>query len=118
MKFFCLMLPVLAAALSFSIPAFAQKPIAAYVVVSFKNTSLLPKKFSIITYAPSETGNNAVSNYFIPGIAQSFTLEEGTKVYLASRKQVSTVMSGQRIDNEKPFLVVKKSDNGKTFALR
>ncbi|RDC65613.1 hypothetical protein [Adhaeribacter pallidiroseus] len=97
---------------------YAQKTTLAPVVIYLKNTALLPKKFNLISYAPSEAGNTAVSQYFMPGKEQAFTFEEGTKLYLASNEQVATVMSGQRIDKEKPFLVVKKSDAGKTFSLK
>jgi hypothetical protein len=109
---------LLAGSMLLTVNGYAQKTTPAQVIVYLKNTALLPKKFSLITYAPSEKGNGTVSQYFIPGKAQSFTFEEGTKLYLASNKQVATVMSGQRIDKDKPFLVVKKSDAGKTFPLK
>ena len=39
----------------------------------------------------------------------------GTKLYLANQKQVDIVMGGKSIDNGKPFLVIKKEDDNKTF---
>ncbi len=109
---------LLAGNLLLAVDLYAQKPTPAQVVIYLKNTALIPKKFSLITYAPSEMGNGTVTKYFMPGKKATFTFEEGTKLYLASNDQVATVMSGQRINKEKPFLVVKREDAGKTFLLK
>jgi hypothetical protein len=37
----------------------------------------------------------------------------GTKLYLANSKQVGVVMSGKRIDADKPFWVVSAKDANK-----
>ena len=42
----------------------------------------------------------------------------GTKLYLADTKQVDRVMSGQRIDDGAPFLVVTDALDGKSVNLR
>lgn len=109
---------LLAGNLLLAVDLYAQKTTPAQVVVYPKNTALIPKKFSLITYAPSEIGNGTVTKYFMPGKKATFTFEEGIKLYSASNDQVATVMSGQGIDKEKPFLVVKKGDAGKTFLLK
>ncbi len=109
---------IMAFGLLLSAELYAQKTAPIKVTVYLKNTTLLPKKYSLISYAPSETGNGTVSKYFLPGQEQQFIFEAGTKVYLASGKQVATVMQGQSIAKDQPFLVVKKSDAGKTFSLK
>ena len=45
-------------------------------------------------------------------------LPEGTKIYLANSEQVNTVMSGAKISDQPPFLVVKKEDEGKSFNIK
>jgi hypothetical protein len=51
----------------------------------------------------------------LPKSGKEFTYKEGTKIYLANSKQIDVVMSGKRIDQDKPFLILKKGDAGKTF---
>jgi hypothetical protein len=85
--------------------------------VSFRlhNTSLLPKKVSLISYAPGETGNGTQIFMMAPKGNRKFTFPLGTRLYLANSDQVNIVMSGKRIDNGKPFLTVQPSDAGKAF---
>jgi len=87
------------------------------IAVKLKNTSLLPKKLTLVSYQPGETGNGTNGFVLLPGSEKRLLFKEGTKLYLASSQQVDTVMSGKRIDNGKPFLVVKKEDNEKIVAL-
>ncbi len=82
---------------------------------SLKNSSLLPKKITIISYQPGDEGNGTEQVTMLPKSAKKLTFREGTKVYLADTEQVGVVMSGKRIDQDKPFLVVRKEDAGKTF---
>jgi len=93
----------------------AQNTQPATVTVKLKNSSFLPKKVTIITYQPGDTGNGTVQVTMMPKAAKTLRYEEGTRIYLADAKQVGVVMSGKRIDKEKPFLVVKEEDAGKTF---
>ncbi|RYF52566.1 MAG: hypothetical protein EOO39_42105, partial [Cytophagaceae bacterium] len=85
------------------------------VTVRFRNNSLLPHKVMIITYRPDETGNGTQGIMLMPKGSTTQKLPIGTKVYFADDKQVDIVMSGQRIDGSKPFLIVKKEDRGKTI---
>lgn len=85
------------------------------VKFKLKNISLLPKKVTIVTYQPGDEGNGTEQVTMMPRAAKILTYKVGTKIYLADAKQVDVVMSGQRIDKEKPFLVVKTEDAGKTF---
>ena len=93
----------------------AQNTQPATVTVKLKNSSFLPKKVTIITYQPGDTGNGTEQVTMMPKAAKTLSYQEGTRIYLADAKQVGVVMSGKRIDKEKPFLVVKKEDAGKTF---
>lgn len=89
-------------------------------LVSFKikNNGLLPTKVTVISYRPDETGNGT-SGYFIPSYgSKTLRFPVGTKIYIASSKQVNTVMSGALISDQPPFLVVKKADAGKSFNLK
>lgn len=83
------------------------------VIIRFRNNSLMPRKVSLITYRPSEAGNETQIMMLMPMGNTKQELPVGTKVYFADEKQVDVVMSGQRIDGSKPFLVVQKSDAGK-----
>ena len=80
---------------------------AVLVSFSLKNSSLIPKKVTLISYRPDEMGNG--TNGFMVGSfgTKSFSFPEGTKLYLANNKQVNTVMSGAKISDQKPFLIVK-----------
>jgi hypothetical protein len=85
--------------------------------VSFKikNASILPRKLSVISYEPGNTGNGTQGYYLMPGTSRNFTFREGARIYIANQKQVRIVMGGKRIDKDEPFLVVKKEDEGKVF---
>ena len=87
--------------------------------VAFKlhNTSLLPRKITLISYAPGETGNGTYG--FMMGMkgTKSVYFSVGTKLYIANSEQVDVVMSGKRIDGGKPFMIVKKEDAGKVIDL-
>lgn len=97
--------------------AFAQQSNSPVVRIKIKNVSLLPKKVSLIAYEPGETGNSTQIFVLMPGFGKKFRFKEGTKVYIANNEQVDTVMSGNRIDGNKPFLIVKKENAGKGFKL-
>ena len=97
------------------LPAMAQQETAGVVKFGIKNTSVFPKKITVVSYQPGAQGNGTQTAWIAPKSSKNFSFKEGTKVYLASSKQVDVVMSGQRIDNDPPFLVVKKDDDGKIF---
>jgi hypothetical protein len=87
--------------------------------VAFKlhNTSWLPRKVTLISYAPGEAGNST-AGFMLPMKGnKSVRFPVGTKLYLANSEQIDVVMSGKRIDNGKPFLVVKKDDAGRVVNL-
>jgi len=54
----------------------------------------------------------------LPKSVKALSFREGTRVYLASSKQVGVVMSGKRIDQDKPFLIVSKENEGKTLSIK
>ncbi|CAN5424692.1 hypothetical protein BH09BAC3_BH09BAC3_06390 [soil metagenome] len=99
----------------FSLLTFAQERGDSLVKIKIKNSSILPRKCVIVSYAPNETGNGTQGYWFLPGGEKQITFKEGTKLFLANQQQVDIVMAGKRIENQKPFLVVKKEDNNKTF---
>jgi hypothetical protein len=85
------------------------------VTVRLHNPSLLPRKVALISYQPDETGNGTTIFIMGPKGTRSFRFPIGTKLYTADSEQVDVVMSGKRIDNEKPFLTVRAADAGKSF---
>jgi hypothetical protein len=85
------------------------------VEIRIRNSSLLPKRITVISYQPGDSGNSTSGIFLLPGFSRKFTFEVGTKVYLANADQIGQVMGGNRIDGEKPFIVVDKASNGKTF---
>lgn len=104
--------------MAISLSLFAQEPNNQTVKVIFKNGTWYPKKYSFISYSPGETGNGTQAYWLFPGLSKTITYKVGTKVYLADQLQVNVVMSGKRIDNEIPFMVVKESDNDKVVSLK
>jgi hypothetical protein len=108
---------ILSALIFTTLLAIAQKEEPLLITVKIKNTSILPKKITIISYQPGETGNGTNGFFLMPGSEKKLQFREGTKIYIANSRQVDTVMSGQRIDTAVPFLIVKKEDNNKVFNL-
>ncbi len=96
---------------------FAQEKADKIVTFKFKNNSLLPRKYTFITYAPNEKGNGTFGDFIVPNGTKEFKLSVGTKIYLADRKQVNVVMSGNQLSGE-PFYIVKLEDDGKVINLR
>lgn len=92
----------------------SRKPVN---LVSFRlhNTSLLPKRVSLISYAPGESGNGTQLFTMLPKGSRTFSFPAGTRLYLANSDQVDIVMSGKRIDTGKPFLTVQQGDAGRAF---
>ncbi len=88
---------------------------ADYISFSLKNNSVLPSKVTVISYQPNETGNGTNSFVMIPYGTKKFRFPVGTKIYLADTEQVNTVMGGNNISNQPPFLTVKKENNNKSF---
>lgn len=88
------------------------------VTVRLRNPSLLPRKVALISYEPGEIGNSTSIFTMGPKGTTSFRFPVGTKLYTANDEQVGVVMSGKRIDSEKPFLTVKAEDAGKAFDVK
>jgi hypothetical protein len=107
--------------LTLSIFGFAQKdsPTAFPQLISFKlkNNSVLPTKVTVISYRPDETGNGTNSFVLMSYCSRTFKFPTGTKIYLANADQVNTVMSGAKIDQQNPFLIVKKEDESQIFKI-
>ncbi len=80
-----------------------------------KNTSILPKKLTLISYTPGDNGNGTQGYWMWPRATKELTFKVGTRLFLANQKDVSTVMSGGSIEKGKPYLIVKKEDTDKTF---
>ena len=89
-------------------------------LISFKikNSSLLPTKITVISYRPDQTGNGTSGYFMPPYVTKSLKFPVGTKIYIANSKQVNTVMSGAKISDQPPFLLVKQTDAGKSFDLK
>ncbi|MVM40857.1 hypothetical protein GO730_29450 [Spirosoma sp. HMF3257] len=85
------------------------------ITVRFRNNSFLPRKVMLISYRPDEPGNGTQGFLLLPGGLSRQSFPVGTKVYFANNDQVDVVMSGKRIDTEKPFLIIKKEDAEKTI---
>ena len=85
------------------------------VTVRLHNPSLLPRKIALVSYEPGETGNGTTIFMMAPKGTRTFQFPVGTKLYTADSEQVDVVMSGKRIDSQKPFLTVKADDAGKSF---
>jgi hypothetical protein len=97
--------------------SFAQDNGAKTITFKFKNNSLLPRKYTFITYAPNSKENGTTGDYILPNGTKEFKVLVGTKIYLAERKEVKIVMSGTPLTGE-PFYVAKLDDDGKVINLR
>lgn len=86
------------------------------VTLTFINNSILPKKYTFVSYWPGNDSNATEGKLLAPFGKKTFTDVVGTQIYLADNKEISVVMSGKRIKS-KPFWVLKPSDNNKTINL-
>lgn len=107
----------------FTIPALTQEKVVQGqqkndVAFTLRNPSLLPRKITLVSYAPGETGNGTSGIMLAPKGSKSVTFAVGTKLYLANSKQVDVVMSGKSIDAGTPFMIVKADDAGKSFDVK
>jgi len=80
------------------------------ITVLLRNNSLLPRRIAFISYRPDEPGNGTEIVTMWPFAVRKGRYPVGTKLYLANSGQIDQVMSGQRIDSDKPFLTVGKGD--------
>lgn len=88
------------------------------VSITFKNNSLLPRKYTFVTYWTKDRSNNATEGMVLaPYATKTITDVVGTELFLANNKQINTVMSGKKIE-DKAFWVFKNEDNGKVVNLR
>jgi hypothetical protein len=86
------------------------------LTLTFVNNSILPKKYTFVSYRPGKDSNETEGKFLAPYGKKTFTDVVGTQIYIASTKEISIVMSGKRIMS-KPFWVLKPSDNNKTVNL-
>ena len=87
------------------------------IKISLRNNSPLPRKYTVITYQPSDNGSNGTQGFVLmPTFSKEFQLEVGTRLYIADGNQIDTVMGGQKLTGT-PFLTVKAEDGGKIFGL-
>jgi hypothetical protein len=96
---------------------YTDKEDANVITIKLKNNSLLPKKITLISYSANETGNGTRGIVLLPQATRTVKFAVGTKLYLADKEQVQTVMSGASITNQTAFLTVKEADNNKTFKI-
>jgi hypothetical protein len=95
----------------------SQKEAVQKVKISLKNNSILPRKFTVITYQPSDNGSNGTTGFMLlPTASKDFEVEIGTRFYIADGGQIDTVMGGGKLSST-PFLTVKADDAGKVFSL-
>jgi hypothetical protein len=89
-------------------------------LVSFKlkNNSLLPAKVTLISYRPDVKGNGTAGFVLMSLCSKNLSFPAGTKLYLANSEQVNTVMGGNSIESQVPFLEVKQEDAGKVFVIK
>ena len=88
------------------------------VKITFKNNSVLPRKYTFITYWTGDRSNNATEGMVLaPYATKTITDVVGTELFIANTSQVNRVMSGEKIEG-KAFWVFKAEDDGKTVNLR
>ena len=96
---------------------FAQNQEGKIITFKFKNNSLLPYKYTFITYAPNSKSNGTFGDVLIPNGTKEFKVLVGTKIYLAGRNEVKVVMGGNQLTGQ-PFYIAKSEDDGKIINLR
>jgi hypothetical protein len=90
-----------------------EKPIN----LKFKNNRLIFSKVNLLAYRPNENGRNEFNSFvMMPFSTKTTAYPVGTKIYFANSKQIDVVMGGKSV-NDKPFMIVSKEDEGKTFKI-
>ena len=119
MKKLFVTIALLMATISFGFSQSAKSEnVSKNVVFSVKNNSALPHSYTVVSYEQGQNGNST-SGFMVGSYGtRTLTFPIGTKVYLADKKQVDVVMSGKRITDDKPFLIVSADNAGKTIDLR
>jgi hypothetical protein len=105
---------------AFALSASAQTPSKAPVAtLRFENNSDTIYNLALLAYSPNDTKNETRVSNMAPHSAKEYTFPIGTQIYLANSEQVSYSMSGNNIQKrgDKPDLVVRKEDDGKTIKL-
>jgi hypothetical protein len=99
----------------FNSAAQEAKPTQPEVSVKFRNNRLCFSKVAMVSYSPKDNGGNGTEvKVMMPYSVVERNYEVGTKIYFANNRQVDVVMSGKKIE-DRPFMVVKAEDAGKTF---
>ncbi len=91
---------------------------ATLISFKIKNNNAKPETITLVSYRPDRSGNGTNVFTIIPFGIKILRFPVGTKLYLASSEQVNTVMSGAKISDQNPFLVVKAEDAGKVFEIK
>jgi hypothetical protein len=93
-----------------------EAPVA---TLRFENNSDTIYKLALLAYLPNDTKNETRVSNMAPRSTKEYTFPIGTQIYLANTEQVSYSMSGNNIQKrgDKPDLVVRKEDDGKTIKL-
>lgn len=91
---------------------------SATVRFRLRNPGLGLRRVALISYRPDKRGNGTQIFRLFPLASKAFDFPVGTKLYLADADQVDTVMSGQRIDGDPPFIVVTAGLDGRTVAIK
>jgi hypothetical protein len=86
------------------------------VNISFRNSSDLPFKATLIYYRPDRKGNATDMFTLRPSGLKRYRVPVGTRFYLANPEQVDLVMGGGKLEKG-PLLLVKKEDDQGTFVI-
>lgn len=86
------------------------------ITLNFVNGSASSQQFTLISYAPGESGNETNGFSLAPNASKEKQYVAGTKVYLANKQQIDLVMSGKMLQG-KPLLTVQDSDEGRKVVL-
>jgi hypothetical protein len=107
--------------LSFSFGVFAQEVTPAKkIVIRLENNSIRIYKLALLSFEPGQEGNGTRVSSMLPYTVKEYTFPEGTALYFGNEEQVNFTMSGKNIyqRGDKPNLIVKATDAGKTFQLQ
>lgn len=86
------------------------------ITLNFVNTNTSSQQFTLISYAPGESGNETNGFSLAPNEKKEKQYVVGTKVYLADKQQIDLVMGGKMLQG-KPLLTVQASDEGRKVLL-
>lgn len=87
------------------------------IKIYFRNNLAWVRSVTLVYYPPGVAQGQVDTKFLFPFQRFSRSLEEGTKVYIATAEQIERLGQGVEIDNLPPAMTIRASDEGELYYL-